>query len=294
MPGALGVGCPMWANRDWVGPYLPTGTASGSELEAYARLCNAVEGNTTFYALPTPDTVRRWHAMTPPGFRFVLKLPRTITHDRRLRDSGELLTEFAARFDPLGDRLGPCSIQLPAGFGPNDLDVLTEFLRTLPTGFRWAVEVRHPEFHAGGSHERVLNDSLHDLGVNRVMFDSRAMFDGPKETAEEIDAFGNKPRLPVRAVATADEPVVRFIGQTRADANPPYWAPWVDRVARWIADGRRPIVFLHTPDNVGAPELCRRFHADVRAREPSLPPFPPFPSRAVQADLDFGPAAVTD
>ena len=82
-------------------------------------------------------------------------------------------------------------------------------------------------------------------------------------TAEEQEAWENKPRLPVRAVATGEQPIVRFIGQTDAAANPAFWAPWVDRVARWIADGRRPLVFLHTPDNVVAPQLCREFHAEV-------------------------------
>ena len=56
MTGPLGVGCPMWANREWVGSHLPADTAPGDELAAYAGVCNAVEGNTTFYGLPSPDT----------------------------------------------------------------------------------------------------------------------------------------------------------------------------------------------------------------------------------------------
>jgi len=116
------------------------------------------------------------------------------------------------------------------------------------------------------------------------MFDSRPVFDGPRETAEEIDAWENKPRLPVRAVATAGQPIVRFIGRTAAEANPPYWAPWVDRVVRWIEDGRRPTVFVHTPDNVVAPALCRMFHAEVAART-AIAALPPAPAVAVQQAL---------
>ena len=77
----------MWANRDWVGRSLPADTPAGRELDAYARVVNAVEGNTTFYATPDAATIDRWCAATPPGFRFVFKLPREITHDRRLRNS---------------------------------------------------------------------------------------------------------------------------------------------------------------------------------------------------------------
>lgn len=256
----------MWANRDWVGRSLPHDTSPGRELEAYARVCNAVEGNTTFYAMPDVATVERWRAATTSDFRFVFKLPREITHDRRLRDSDQLLGQFLDRVSPLGDRMGPLMVQLPASFGPPDLSVLDSFLASVSGAFRWAVEVRHLGFHAGGEAERPLNDLLHVHGADRVILDSRPVFDGPRETPEELDAWEKKPRVPVRAVAIGEEPIVRFIGQTEPDANPPYWARWVDAVVRWLDQGRRPIVFVHTPDNVVAPELCRRFHAEVVTR----------------------------
>ena len=94
----------MWANRDWVGRSLPADTPAGRELDAYARVVNAVEGNTTFYATPDTATIDRWHAATPPGFRFVFKLPREITHDRRLRNSTAELRTFLGCIEPLGDR----------------------------------------------------------------------------------------------------------------------------------------------------------------------------------------------
>lgn len=271
----------MWANRDWVGRTLPSDTPTGRELEAYARICNAVEGNTTFYATPDGATVERWREQTTTDFRFVFKLPREITHDRRLRETDDLLRSFVDRLEPLHDRMGPLMIQLPASFGPTDLGVLTDFLDRAPANVAWSVEVRHLAFHAGGDAERPLNDLLHERGVDRVVFDSRPVFDGPRETPEELDAWEKKPRLPVRAVATGAQPIVRFIGQTAEEANPPYWAKWVDTVVRWIEQGRRPIVFLHTPDNVVSPQLCRRFHAEVVARtgESPLPPAPPVTSQ---------------
>ena len=58
----------MWANRDWVGRSLPADTPAGRELDAYARVVNAVEGNTTFYATPDAATIDRWRAATPPAF----------------------------------------------------------------------------------------------------------------------------------------------------------------------------------------------------------------------------------
>ncbi len=270
----LRVGCPMWANRDWIGRTLPRSLASGDELGAYARLCTAVEGNTSFYAVPPATSVERWAAQAPPDFRFVFKLPRTITHDRRLRDVASLVDEFCGRLEPLGDRLGPTSVQLPPSLGPDDLPVLDGFLRSLPASFRWGVEARHPGFAATGAGEAALDAILRELGIDRIIIDTRAVFAGPKETPAEIEAFERKPRLKVRPVATAGQPVVRFIGQTDPDANPEYWSPWVDHVVRWLDDGLEPIVFLHTPDNLDAPVLARRFHADVRARVPDLAALP--------------------
>ncbi|WP_436794353.1 DUF72 domain-containing protein [Actinospongicola halichondriae] len=283
----LRVGCAMWANRAWVGRTLPRALASGDELGAYARLCTAVEGNTTFYAVPPASSVRRWDEQAPPEFRFVCKLPRTITHDQRLREAGDLVREFCERLAPLGDRLGPISVQLPPSLGPDEFDVLERFLRALPRDFPWGVEPRHPDFAATGAAEVALDTLLRDLGFDRIIIDTRAVFAGPRETPAEIEAFERKPRLKIRPVATAGQPVVRFIGQTDPEANPEFWAPWVDHVVRWLDDGCDPIVFLHTPDNVDAPLLARRFHDEVRAHVPTLPPLPePLP---IDPQLDLFP-----
>lgn len=264
----------MWANREWVGRHLPAGTRPGQELAAYARLCTAVEGNTTFYALPSPDTVARWVDETPPDFRFVCKLPRTVTHDRRLRNVEAEVHEFLGRMRPLGDRLGPVTAQLPASFGPEDLDVLDAFLRAVPDDVRWAVEVRHRAFEAEGSAEGRLADLLRRHGVDRVIIDTRALFDGPRETPGEIEAFERKPRLAVRPMATAHTPIVRFIGQTDLAANEPYWRRWIRPITKWLDAGLEPVVFLHTPDNVDAPSLARTFHAAVAAVVQQLDPLP--------------------
>ena len=57
------------------------------------------------------------------------------------------------------------------------------------------------------------------------------------------------------------------------------WQHWLDTVAGWLREGRSPTVFIHTPDNVRALELARRFHHDVRARVPEVEPLPePVPS----------------
>lgn len=270
----LRVGCAMWANRAWIGRYFPTDTPAGRELVPYSSWCTAVEGNTTFYGLPSPATVERWVGDAPAEFRFLFKLPHAVTHQRRLRNVDVELAEFLDRLAPLGPRAQPFSIQLPASFEPSDLPTLAEFLARLPADTRWGVEVRHPAFCDGADDERRLNDLLATHRAERIIIDTRAVFAGPNRTPEEREAFERKPRLPVRPVAIADNPIVRFIGQTAPEANPTWWSKWVPKVVQWLAEGRSPTVFIHTPDNAVAPELARRFHREVAGGYPDLAPLP--------------------
>ncbi len=264
----------MWANRAWVGTYFPPDTPPGRELTAYATWCTTVEGNTTFYATPPPETVERWAADSPTSLRFCFKVPQHLTHERRLRGIEEPLGDFLDAVAPLRARLGPLQFQLPASFGPDDLPVLASTINALPRSFEWAVEVRHRDFFAGGDAERPLNDLLADAGVNRVILDSRALLTRPPETREELDAWENKPRLPVRPVATASAPLVRLIGQRSLDVNLDQWQPWTAKLAEWVVAGLEPHVFTHTPDNAEAPALARRFWQTVADLVPDLEPLP--------------------
>ncbi len=256
----------MWGHRPWVGRFLPSATTPQQMLPAYSRILPAVEGNTTFYAVPAERTVARWVEETSPEFRFVLKFPRRITHELRLRECADEVRAFLERIEPLGERLGPTFAQLPPSFRPGDLPALRAFLQPLPREFPWGVEVRHRDFFAGGAHERELDGLLREHGVNRVIMDARCVHSGPQNTPEEIDEIRSKPNLPVRPVATSANPVIRFIGQVDPAANPPYWEPWIDVCIRWMSTGLDPYVFIHTPDNVESPALARDFAHAVRRR----------------------------
>ena len=103
----------MWAYQAWQGLHFPARLARGDQLRVYASWCNAVEGNTTFYGLPSPTTVAAWAAAAPESFRFVFKLPRTITHGQHLRDVAADHRALLERLAPLGARAEQLSIQLP-------------------------------------------------------------------------------------------------------------------------------------------------------------------------------------
>ncbi|WP_308250284.1 DUF72 domain-containing protein [Sphaerisporangium fuscum] len=253
---------------------MPASLAPGERLRAYASWCDAVEGNTTFYATPARSTVESWARQTGPGFRFVVKLPKTITHERRLTGADEELRSFLEVIEPLGPRAHALWVQLPGSFGPNDLGALAAFLRRLPPSHRYAVEVRHRAFFEDGRAERLLERVLADAGAEWVPFDTTAFFQSPPTSDAERDAWAKKPRVPRRSAALTDRPIVRYLGRDDTERTVEGWRHWVGTVAEWLREGRSPTVFVHTPDNADAPMLARRFHDEVRARVPEVEPLP--------------------
>ncbi len=112
-----------------------------------------------------------------------------------------------------------------------------------------------------------------------MTFDTTVLFGSAPVTAAEREAWKNKPRVPRRSRALTSHPVVRYLGRDDAASTVAGWQPWLGTVAGWLREGRSPTVFIHTPDNVDALELARRFHDDVRARVPEVEPLPePIPA----------------
>lgn len=104
------VGCAGWSLPRDTQPRFP---AEGSHLARYAARFPAVEINSSFYRPHRPATYARWAAAVPPGFRFSVKLPRAITHERRLSAAEGLLAAFLAEAGALGPALGCLLVQLP-------------------------------------------------------------------------------------------------------------------------------------------------------------------------------------
>lgn len=270
----LHVGCAMWTHRSWQGRFLAHPLPAGERLRAYAEWCTAVEGNTTFYATPGRETVASWARQTDPGFRFVPKLPKVVTHERRLTGADAELRAFLDAVEPLGPRAHTLWVQLPGSFGPGDVPALARFLRGLPTTHRYAVEVRHPAFFTDPAAVRALEDTLARAGAEWIPFDTTAFFRTPPTSDAEREAWLKKPRLPLRTRALTDRPIVRYLGRDDPARTVEGWQPWLDVVTGWLREGRSPTVFVHTPDNADAPDLARRFHDQVRARLPEVAPLP--------------------
>lgn len=265
------IGLPQWKHPEWNRSILPDPTQP--DLAQYAASFSSVEGNTTFYGLPRQDTIKQWWHQTSEDFRFCFKFPQTISHQAELRHCDAELNLTFKHLGLLEQRLGMLCLQLPARFRPDHLDQLAAFLRRLPAGFRYAVEVRHPAFFDGGEGERQLNRLLMELGVNRIMFDTRSLFANPRTDRVSQEALQQKPRVPLRVLATGSAPMLRYISPLHWQEGLPWLEPWVDKLLEWIDAGKTPFVFMHTPSNAEAPELARWLAQRLEQKRPGLKGF---------------------
>ncbi|MEO7717871.1 MAG: DUF72 domain-containing protein [Capsulimonas sp.] len=109
-PMSVRIGCAGWSVPKEYAASFPD---EGSHLEKYATKLNCAEINSSFYKPHRPSTYERWAASVPDGFQFSVKVPREITHTRKLTDFAEPLAQFLEECGHLGERLGPLLVQLP-------------------------------------------------------------------------------------------------------------------------------------------------------------------------------------
>jgi uncharacterized protein YecE (DUF72 family) len=139
------VGTSGYNYEAWRGIFYPEDLPGKKMLSHYAERFDTVEINYSFYRKPTPKILANWAAQVPPNFRFALKAWQRITHQKRLKDAAELVTQFSDAARELGPRLAPVLYQLPPNLKA-DLPLLRDFLNQLPRDLRAAFEFRHPSW----------------------------------------------------------------------------------------------------------------------------------------------------
>jgi uncharacterized protein YecE (DUF72 family) len=210
----LRVGTSSWSHEDWRGVVYPKEAKPGEFLSHYAQKFSTVEIDATWYRIPGEALVKKWERDTPKGFLFAAKIPSVITHEKMLEGCEGDLKEFLRAMDHLGEKLGPMVFQFPYAFKPDQIEKLEAFLKTLPKGYKFAVEVRHK-----GWLSQRFYDLLRSNGIAMVLLDLLWM-----------------PRLDV---LTTDWAYVRFIGDRKGiEKNTKTWEKLVvDRskeMAWWI------------------------------------------------------------
>ena len=148
------VGTSGYNYPEWKGSFYPSDLPTAKMLPYYATKFLTVEINYSFYRMPTSKIVAGWAAQVPAEFRFTLKAPKRITHDKRLRaaEVADALQAFVSVAGELGPRLGALLFQLPPNF-KKDLPLLNEFLSLLPPKVTAAFEFRNDSWLSDDTYE---------------------------------------------------------------------------------------------------------------------------------------------
>jgi len=139
------VGTSGWTYEHWKGDFYPSHLARSHWFEFYARSFRAVEVNATFYRAFADSTYHKWRTQAPPDFRYVLKAPRWITHEKLLVEVEAEIAAFWRSASLLEERLGGALLQV-APQTPYDLGRLRAALQAFPHPARVAVEFRAPSW----------------------------------------------------------------------------------------------------------------------------------------------------
>jgi uncharacterized protein YecE (DUF72 family) len=172
IPGMPRIGCAGWSLPRALWPAFP---AEGSHLARYAQRFDAVEIDTSFYRPHRRETYERWAAGTPEGFRFAVKLPKTVTHELRLAGAMPAFGEFLAQVAGLGDRLGCLVVQLPPSLA-FDAPVVRRFLADVRKRHAGpvALEPRHRSWFLPAAESLLSRFQVGRVLADPVLFDEAA------------------------------------------------------------------------------------------------------------------------
>ena len=263
-PSQLRLGCALWGHAGWNGSLYPRGTRPERRLERYAQRLGTVEVNSTFYALPKPQTLAHWAESVDAPFRFVPKVPRDISHDEPRASHPAELLEFARYLEPLSAQLGPVLLQLGPKAGPERWPALRALCEAWPAERpALALELRHPSWFAPELAPRWLEEAR-ALGLGRCILDSRSIH---AHDAGGVASIGrNKPAVPLLCAPTTQTQLVRFVGHPDLPRNATWIGEWAARIHGWLDEGKDVYWFAHCPVEDMSPFLALALERALLAR----------------------------
>jgi uncharacterized protein YecE (DUF72 family) len=137
-----------WNYEDWRGEFYTPDTPKAQMLAEFSQTLQLVELDSTFYAVPKAETLEKWASQTPDGFLFTAKLPKLLSHERRLVGSFAEANDFAMLLkNTLGAKCGGVLLQLPPDFALSEQNNLMRFLEKWEQKTLLFIEFRHPSCH---------------------------------------------------------------------------------------------------------------------------------------------------
>jgi len=264
-------GMAQWQHPAWVNWLYPASLPTGERIGRYSQVFSTVEVGSTFYTKVDDAQLLRWYESVADDFKFSFKAPQMVTHrllERPWCDVQQDWLDFMRSLQPLQSKLGPTMLQFPVVCDERALDTILALcdMWNLPTPL--SVEVRNLAYFDKDQIESCFLSELSKRHVNRVVMDSRPIFSTPAYCESLVDAQKKKPRVPCHPIATANHPVVRFIGHPDLPRNNVWLDQWAVKLSQWVSAGLTTSVFVHSSDNIAAPTLAAQLDAKVCALVP--------------------------
>lgn len=232
------IGCAKW-NRADLKNFYPRGITD--ELEYYASQFNSIELNASFYRMFPEKQFKNWAEKVGKDFQFFPKIPRIISHIKRLKDTERLVDDFVTNISPLKKKLGMVFLQLREDFKPNNMDRLVPFFNHWPPEIPLAAEFRHSDWFTNEASEKELLAILEEYKITNIITDSA----------------GRRDLLHMSL--TTDSAFIRYNG-----ANHPTdfsrLDDWLDRIEEWHNLGLKNVYFfVHQNIEKSSPLLSSYF-----------------------------------
>ena len=191
----LYVGCSGWSYKGWIGTFYPYSLENKNWLPYYSKFFKFVEVDSTFYSIPSRFIVKGWKDKTPDDFKFVLKFPKVITHEKKMHkgDVSKDLSVFFNNIGPIVDKTLLLLIQLPPYLTENKyFDSLQNMVNILDNKFKYAIEFRDSSW---------FNDKIYDfLKDNKIAL-----------------TWSVRDELKTPPIVTSGQIYIRFIGDRSID-----------------------------------------------------------------------------
>ncbi|HVK46887.1 MAG TPA: DUF72 domain-containing protein [Pseudobacter sp.] len=245
----LYVGCATRGPKQWINKIYPKGTKEVDYLDEYVKHFNSIEFNATHYQIYGEDIIGRWAAKAEGrDFMFCPKVPQLISHYSGFNNVDEPTDSFLRGILAFGEHLGPIFLQLSEKHSPANQQKLFSYLRSLPTDLTFFLEVRHPDWLVDGPVKDHLFGTLREMKIGAVITDAA----GRRDCAH--------------MELTIPKAFIRYVGHAMGPTDPVRMNRWADRLKQWLDKGLEEIwFFMHTPDEIMAPEMVEYFAGRMEA-----------------------------
>ena len=241
------LGATGWGNPEWVGVYYQSKNPKRF-LGDYGKQFNTIELNTSFYRIPTMETLQRWYQHTPTDFKFCPKVFKPISHGGFSVKSYSFMDTFVETFQVLKEKLGPSFIQFPEYWTSENLPDLLDFLKKYHQEFEIAIELRHLSWFEDPSFCNELAAILSTLNVIWLM----------------TDVAGRRDVLPM--LLTGPKAMIRFVGNELHPTDFTRINAWIKKILFWLEQGIEEVYFfVHQPSILKSPELMRILEKEIKA-----------------------------